>query len=125
MSAGEFNFLVDVGVGKKVEAYLLGKSYDTKAVRSLDHSMPDQEIIRLAALEKRIVITMDKDFGELVYHSGMDHCGILLLRLEDATGSEKQQVIAKILAEYAENLKNHFCVYQNEKFRFKKLSRTK
>jgi predicted nuclease of predicted toxin-antitoxin system len=29
--------------------------------------MPDQEIIRLAALEKRIVITMDKDFGELVY----------------------------------------------------------
>jgi hypothetical protein len=33
----------------------------------------------LAALEKRIVITMDKDFGELVYHSGMDHSGILLL----------------------------------------------
>ena len=66
MNASELKFLVDVGVGKKVEAYLLGKSYDTKAVRSLDHSMPDQEIIRLAALEKRIVITMDKDFGELV-----------------------------------------------------------
>jgi predicted nuclease of predicted toxin-antitoxin system len=125
MSAGELKFLVDVGVGKKVEEYLLEKRYDTKSVRSLDQKMPDQEIIRLAALEKRIVITMDKDFGELVYHSGMDHCGILLLRLEDATGLEKQQVVAKILAKYADNMKNNFCVYQNKKFRFRKLSRAK
>ena len=94
-------------------------------MRSLDQRMPDQEIIRLAALEKRIVITMDKDFGELVYHSGMEHCGILLLRLEDATGPEKLQVITKILAKYADNIKNNFCVYQNKKFRFRKLSRAK
>jgi predicted nuclease of predicted toxin-antitoxin system len=125
MSASKLKFLVDVGVGKKVEEYLLEKKYDTKAVRLLDPRMPDQEIIRLAALEKRIVITMDKDFGELVYHSGLDHCGILLLRLEDATGSEKLQVIAKILAKYADNMKNNFCVYQNKKFRFRKLSRAK
>jgi predicted nuclease of predicted toxin-antitoxin system len=125
MSAGEIKFFVDVGVGKKVKEYLLEKRYDTKSVRSLDQKMPDQEIIRLAALEKRIVITMDKDFGELVYHSGMDHCGILLLRLEDATGLEKQQVVAKILAKYADNMKNNFCVYQNKKFRFRKLSRAK
>jgi len=66
MTTRELKFLVDVGVGKKVEEYLLGKSYDTKAVRSLDQRMPDQDIIRLAALEKRIVITMDKDFGEII-----------------------------------------------------------
>ena len=125
MSPSKLKFLVDVGVGRKVEEYLLEKKYDTKAVRSLDQSMPDQEIIRLAALEKRIVITMDKDFGELVYHSGLDHCGILLLRLEDATGSEKQLVIAKIVAKYADNMKNNFCVYQNKKFRFRKLNRAK
>jgi hypothetical protein len=50
MSASKLKFLVDVGVGKKVEEYLLEKRYDTKAVPSLDQSMPDQEIIRLAAL---------------------------------------------------------------------------
>ena len=125
MSASELKFLVDVGVGKKVEEFLLEKSYDAKAVRSLDQRMPDQEIIRLAALENRIVITMDKDFGELVYHSGMDHCGILLLRLEDASGSEKRQVIDEILTNHADNIKNNFCVYQNKKFRFRRLCRTK
>ena len=35
MSASKLKFLVDVGVGKKVEEYLLEKRYDTKAVRSL------------------------------------------------------------------------------------------
>ena len=123
MNAGKLKFLVDVGVGAKVEEYLIDNNYDIKTVRSIDQRMPDQEIIRLAALEKRIIITMDKDFGELVYHSGYDHCGILLLRLEDATGSEKQQVIAQVLSNYAENLKNHFCVYQSKKFRFRKISR--
>ena len=33
MNASELKFLVDVGVGKKVEDYLLEKSYDAKAVR--------------------------------------------------------------------------------------------
>ena len=125
MSASELKFLVDVGVGKKVEEYLLEKSYDAKAVRTLDQRMSDQDIIRLAVLENRIVITMDKDFGELVYHSRMDHSGILLLRLEDATGPEKQQVIEEILTKHADNIKNNFCVYQNKKFRFRKLSREK
>jgi len=123
MSSIKLKFLVDVGVGKKLEEYLLKENHDIKAVRALDQKMPDQDIIRLAALEKRIVITMDKNFGELVYHSGMDHCGILLLRMEDATGSEKQQVMAQILKKYAENLTDHFCVYQNKKFRFRKISK--
>ena len=48
--------------------------------------MEDEKIIRTAFLENRMVITMDKDFGELVYHSSMKHSGVLLLRLEDATG---------------------------------------
>ena len=87
MSTGELKFLVDVAVGKKVEEYLLEKGYDIKAVRSLDQRMPDQEIVRLAASEKRMVITMDKDFGELIYHSGVVHCGILLLRRGEATSN--------------------------------------
>jgi predicted nuclease of predicted toxin-antitoxin system len=125
MNASELKFLVDVGVGRKVEEYLLEKSYNVKAVRLLNQRMSDEEIVRLAALEKRIVITMDKDFGELVYHSGMVHCGILLLRLEDARGSEKQKVVDEILTKHADKIKNTFCVYQNKKFRFKKLSRAK
>jgi predicted nuclease of predicted toxin-antitoxin system len=46
--------------------------------------MPDAEILKLAEKEKAIIITMDKDFGELVFKSHEPHKGVLLLTLEDA-----------------------------------------
>ena len=123
MTASDLSFLVDVGVGRGVEQYLTEQGYDTKAVRDLDPCMEDEEIIRLAHSEKRMVVTMDKDFGELVYHSSMEHCGILLLRLEDAAGLEKLQVIQSIMQHHSERIKNCFCVFQNDKFRVKKIIR--
>ncbi len=73
MNSSELRFLVDVGVGKGTEKYLRGEGYDTKAVRDIDPRMEDEEIIRTAVSENRMVITMDKDFGELVYHLKSPH----------------------------------------------------
>ncbi|MDM8542593.1 DUF5615 family PIN-like protein [Desulfococcaceae bacterium HSG9] len=97
------------------------KGYDTKTVRNLDPQMDDEEIIRIAFAENRMIVTMDKDFGELVYHFSMKHSGILLLRLEDATGSEKLKVIKNIMTNYADKIKDCFCVFQHNKFRIKKI----
>jgi predicted nuclease of predicted toxin-antitoxin system len=63
-------FLIDVGVSKKVESWLQDKGYDIKSIRAIDPRLHDEKILKMAANEKRIVITMHKDFGELVYNSG-------------------------------------------------------
>lgn len=123
MSPLGLKFLVDVGVGGRVEEYLTKRGFDVKTVLDLDPRMPDEEIIRLAALEARMVVTMDKDFGELVYHSLMDHCGVLLLRLEEATGKEKLNVIAEIIEKFSDRMRGCFCVYKNNKFRIRKIQR--
>ena len=39
----------------------------------------------------------DKDFGELIYNSGLLHGGVLLLRLEDAKSGEKVKIVENIL----------------------------
>lgn len=123
MRSSRLKFLIDVGVGKKVELFLKEQGHDIKTVRTIDPQMPDEEIIRLASSEDRMIITMDKDFGELVYHSKMNHRGVLLLRLEEATGDEKQEVVANILAEYSAEIVNCFCVFQNDRLRIKKIRR--
>lgn len=122
MNSFELRFIVDVGVGKGIEKYLTEEGYDTKAVRDIDPRIEDEEIIRTAVSENRIVITMDKDFGELVYHSSMKHSGVLLLRLEDAVGSEKLQVVKHIMKNYSDRIKSCFCVFQNDKFRIRKIN---
>lgn len=86
-------FLFDVGVGAAAERWLAAQGHDVKAVRDLNPGMPDIEILELAAAEQRLVVTMDKDFGELVYRSQRAHAGVLLLRLEAATGAEKVAVL--------------------------------
>lgn len=121
MNSSELRFLIDVGVGKGIEKYLQEDGYDVKIVRDIDPCMEDKEIIRIAVSENRMIITMDKDFGKLVYHSSMKHSGILLLRLEDAIGSKKLQIVKHIMKNYSDRIKNCFCVFQNDKFRIKKM----
>jgi len=120
MSLSELRFLVDVGVGKAIETFLHQEGYDTKAVRDINPRLEDEAIIRIAVSESRMIITMDKDFGELVYHSNMSHCGVLLLRMEDAAGQEKLKVIQNIMRDYAGQIKDSFCVFQSNKFRIRK-----
>jgi predicted nuclease of predicted toxin-antitoxin system len=112
-------FLVDVGVGRQVERWLLAYGYDVKAVRDIDPGMPDREILKIAAQESRIVVTMDKDFGEMVYYAGRSHSGVLLLRLDEATGQEKVAVVAEIVAHYADKLTGNFAVYQRGRLRIR------
>ncbi|MFN8485876.1 MAG: DUF5615 family PIN-like protein [Anaerolineae bacterium] len=81
--------LVDVGVGKAVEVWLAGQDHDVKAVGDLNPRMTDDDILLLAVQEERLVITMDKDFGQMVFHTGRAHAGVLLLRMEDARSAEK------------------------------------
>ncbi len=66
-----------------------------------------------------MVVTMDKDFGELVYRSGKNHQGVLLLRLEGATGEEKAEIVRQILASFAEEIEGCFCVFQNGRLRIR------
>ena len=112
-------FLFDVGVGALAEQGLQARGYDVLAVRDLDPAMPDEEILLRAEIEGRMVVTMDKDFGELVYHSARIHAGVLLLRMEAATGEEKQQVVVDIVERYADAIAGKFAVYQRGKLRIR------
>lgn len=86
-------FALDVGVGAKTHNYLRLQGYDTISILDLDPSMPDSDILTIAEKEGRMVITMDKDFSELVYRASQKHNGVLLLRMEDATGEEKAKIV--------------------------------
>ena len=112
-------FLADVSLGKRAEQWLLENGYDVLIIRSINPSMPDSEILALAVTQNRMVITIDKDFGELVYRSGQSHRGVLLLRLETETSVEKVRVLSHILTTYSDQMENMFCVYQNGQLRIR------
>ena len=113
------NVLVDVSAGKTVADVIRSFGHDTAFVRDRDPTMSDIDILAWAVAEGRLVVTMDKDFGELVFRSGQPHAGVLLLRLEAARLAEKVRVITDIFTSHAADLPGHFSVYQGGRLRIR------
>ncbi len=112
-------FVIDVGVGRSVENWLTSQKFSVFSISLINPEMTDVEILQLAFNENAILITMDKDFGELIFKNHSLHTGVLLLRLEDAVAEEKLSAIQNIIPEQLQKLKNNFSVYQNGKLRIR------
>ncbi len=104
-----------------MERWLREVGCDVAAVREIDPRAGDSEILKLAVEDSRIVLTMDKDFGELVYRLGKTHAGVLVLRMEDADGDEKTNIVKNILQQHADKLEGNFCVYKDGTLRISRL----
>lgn len=74
-------FIVDESTGMAVVDYLCSAGHDVLAVAATMPGAADADILARAITERRILITNDKDFGELIFRTGKAHPGILLLRL--------------------------------------------
>jgi predicted nuclease of predicted toxin-antitoxin system len=111
--------LVDVSTGQAVAMALAGLGHDVISVRDRDPRMADPDILAWAVAEQRLVVTMDKDFGELVYRSGQPHAGVLLLRLESDHTAEKVRIVTEIFNNHASELPGHFSVYQSGHMRIR------
>jgi|SRR5687767_8054602 predicted nuclease of predicted toxin-antitoxin system len=64
----------------------------------------DEEILDYAYREGRILVTLDKDFGEMVIVRGLPHTGII--RLVNFSARRQAAVCQQILTTYGEELKN-------------------
>ncbi|WP_019947510.1 DUF5615 family PIN-like protein [Hymenobacter aerophilus] len=109
--------MVDAGVGASVEQLLRNLAHFVVAIRDIDTHLPDTEVLALAHRHEAIVVTMDKDFGELVFRGATLHHGVLLLRLEEATGPERANIVRLILEQHGAELPGRFSVFQHDRLR--------
>ena len=112
-------FIVDESTGTAIVEYLETRGFDVVSVHDETPGIEDYQIVNRAFAEERIIITNDKDFGELVYKQQFKHKGIVLLRLEDERAFNKVTVIHKLLLLHSERLKNSFIVVTEYKIRIR------
>jgi predicted nuclease of predicted toxin-antitoxin system len=103
-------FLVDECAGPAVARWLEGQGHEVFSVFDSDRGANDVAILDRAVAENWIVITADKDFGELVYREQLPHCGVVLLRLTDGRAAAKLSALGKLLKVHSERLINSFTV---------------
>jgi len=75
-------FLVDECVDSDLVPKLRSEGHDVLYVVEYNPGILDNELLNMAYSEKRILLTEDKDFGELVYRLKKSAFAIVLLRFE-------------------------------------------
>lgn len=103
-------FLVDECTGPAVAQWLRRQDHDVVSIFDEIRGADDREVIQKACEQDRILITNDKDFGELVFRERKLHKGVILLRLEDERAENKIAVLNRLLERYEKSLHGHFIV---------------
>jgi predicted nuclease of predicted toxin-antitoxin system len=111
-------FLVDECTGPAVAQWLRGAHHDVFSVFEQGRGMDDDEVIRRAFAENRILVTNDKDFGEKVYRDRHPHRGIVLLRPDNECAENKIAVMQRLLNNHADRLADQFVVVTETTVRF-------
>ena len=113
-------FFVDESAGASVAQLLRDQGHEVLAVAEAMPMAVDTDILLKAAAERSIVVTNDKDFGDLVFRSGQAHAGILLLRLKDESAENRVRVVRTVLERHAADLSGNFVVATNSHVRIRK-----
>ena len=90
-------FITDENLGIQIPRYLKSLGYNVISVIEVALSKPDTDILNIANKENRILLTTDKDFGELVFKEKLTHAGVILLRLKDESVKNKKRVLLREL----------------------------
>lgn len=77
----------------------------------------DDDVLRLAIVDSRLLLTFDRDFGELIYKRGRDaSCGVILLRLPIGAPLAFDELITRVISE-RDSWHGHFSVIEPDRIR--------
>jgi len=110
------SIVADESVDFRIVTELRTIGLDVCAICEEQPSIPDAIVLDIADKRNALLITEDKDFGELVFRLRLPHKGILLIRIEDRS---KIALIAHTIAENYDELCGRFAVINDKKLRIR------
>ena len=72
-------FLIDRCAGRRLAEWLRQQGHDVVESRERGEDPGDRVLLAWAAAEARVLVRMDKDFGEFIYRERAPHTGIVRL----------------------------------------------
>lgn len=112
------NLLVaDESVDFRIVTELRKLGLQVIAISENHPSIKDDEVLRIAFNSNAILLTEDKDFGDLVFRLKLPHKGVLLIRM--GTDIKKITRIAEAITNHGQELYGKFSVIDENKLRIK------
>jgi predicted nuclease of predicted toxin-antitoxin system len=116
--------LADENLDLAVVMALRNAGHDVVTMLEAGKGAPDELVIKRALNEHRILLTEDKDFGELVYKFSQPSLGVILVRrFESASQSLKCETLIRTINKLADAIFENFVVVEPGRVRVRRKPR--
>jgi len=104
------NLLADESVDQPIVERLRSEEFSVISIAELNPGIPDDSVLDQANDADALLLTADKDFGELVFRQGRIHNGVVLVRLFGLSVNEKANTVAGVFRDHTAELPGAFTV---------------
>jgi len=104
------NLLADESVDRQIVERLRQEGHDVTYIAEMEPGVSDKTVLQRANEQEALLLTVDKDFGELTYRQKLIHYGVVLIRLAGLSNQTKAEVVARALRERGAEFVNAFSV---------------
>lgn len=109
--------LLDENIDVRLKAALAILGHDVTAiVTDYSQSITDQQVLAIAVAEERLLVTNDRDFGELIVRSQAEHRGVLYLRLSTVDFASLLERVTVVLTTQ-QGLLHEFLIVTDQRIR--------
>jgi predicted nuclease of predicted toxin-antitoxin system len=112
-------FVADECVLESIIARLRADGHTVHAIRDTNAGVTDPDVLAIAVGHQAVLLTQDKDFGELVFRLQLNHSGIVLIRLGGVALDDRAEVVANVVSNRAGELPGAFCVISSNSVRIR------
>jgi predicted nuclease of predicted toxin-antitoxin system len=101
-------FLSDAHISREMVAMVRDLGHDCLDASAVPSRMPDVDVLRMAASQGRVVLTSDKDFGELVFVHRIPCPSVILIRVALADKTDRVATVRSAWPAVISRLPGHF-----------------
>lgn len=115
------NLLADESVDRQIVDRLRRDAHRVWYVAEMEPGISDDVVLGLANQQAALLLTADKDFGELVFRQRRLTSGVVLVRLAGLSPTHKAEIVATVVKEHAVELPRAFAVVTPGVIRIRRL----
>ena len=105
------NLLADESVDRQIVGRLRQDGFEVLYVAEMEPGVTDIVVLERANEQTALLVTADKDFGELVFREGrLSSGGVVLIRLSGLSAERKAEVVADAFRKHGAEFSQRFSV---------------
>jgi len=113
--------LADENIDAALVHWLRAEGVDVSYVAELAPACCDEDVLRMARGDDRVLLTADLDFGEMVFRQRQIPRGVVLLRYRAPSQGERLEIFRAQWARLAARVEGKFVVATDRKIRIRPL----